>query len=182
MSTGSPRRGRGRPPTHGGRLLARVLRNNQLDGRTDAARQYYGVQDALAADRGGWEHTTATERILIEVAAAELLILRAILAWSLRQPSMVIDTPTGSQLLGPLMKGFTSHAGALTRALSALGIRPDKVQRLPDLSEYISHRRTNLHGATRAPESDTTAIADPEGMSATSGAASAAARGGEPRS
>ena len=140
-----------RPPKHGARALARHLTAGDLDGRTGIAHDFYGAQDALADDRGGWSNVTAAEKILIEVSAAELLIVRAMFAWAVRQPSIVVDTAEGPRLLGPLAKGFTSHVGALTRALGALGIRPDKVDRLgttcsrcggsfSDLQSYLNHQ------------------------------------------
>ena len=151
MTTARLRNPGGRPGKHGARSLARVLRGNELDARTAVARDFYAAQDALADDRGGWSNVTAAERMLIEVSAAELLIVRAMFAWAARQPSIITETAEGPRLLGPLAKGFTSHAGALTRALGALGIRPDKVDRLGtvcgkcggsfgDLQSYLHHQ------------------------------------------
>jgi hypothetical protein len=127
---------------HGGRMLQRVLAQNAIDGRTNIAKDFYGAQDGLAADRGGWSNTTTAEKALIEVAAMELVIIRAIFGWAVRQPSMVTDTTEGPRLLGPLAKGLTSHVGALTRALGALGVRPDKVERLADLGTLLAEPST----------------------------------------
>jgi hypothetical protein len=127
---------------HGGRMLQRVLSQNELDGRTNIAKGYYAAQDGLAADRGGWEHTTTAEKMLIEVAASELVVIRSIFAWAAKQPSVVTETGDGPRLLGPLAKGYTSHVGALTRALGALGIRPDKVERLADLGTLLAETST----------------------------------------
>lgn len=70
MTTPRIRNPGGRPALHGGRALSRLLRRNGLDKRTAVALEYHSVQDALAADRGGWENTTAGEKILIEAADA----------------------------------------------------------------------------------------------------------------
>jgi hypothetical protein len=126
--------------SHGARALAKHLAAGTLDRRTGVARDLEALQDGLATDRGGWANTTTAERMLIELASAELLIIRSLFAWAARQPSIIADTEDGPRLVGPLAKGFTSHAGALTRALGALGVRPDKVERLPDLQSYLANR------------------------------------------
>ncbi|MEO8602490.1 MAG: hypothetical protein ABI629_07945 [bacterium] len=146
----APLRVPGRKPKSGARALARHLAAGTLDRRTGIARDFYAVQDGLAADRGGWGNTTTAEKILMEVAAAELVFLRSIFAWAARQPSIIEETADGPRLLGPLAKGFTSHAGALTRALGALGMRPDalpidgqKCGRCgsPYSGDYLAHLR-----------------------------------------
>jgi hypothetical protein len=141
--------------------LARLIASNALDRRFGVAKDFYGAQDGLADDRGGWTNTTTAERMLIEVASAELIIIRAIFGWAARQPSMVTDTTEGPRLLGPLAKGLTSHVGALTRALAALGIRPDKVERLPDLATYLAEK-----AATSASTASTASAAEEIGESA----------------
>lgn len=129
----------GRQPKHSARALARHLAAGTLDRRTWIARELEGVAGDLEADRGGRENCTAAERLLIERAAASTLILRAIEAWVFTQPAIVVGKRK-PQLLGPLAKGYTSHLATLTRALTALGLRPDKVARLPDLGEYLETR------------------------------------------
>lgn len=124
-------------PKHGARALERRIRQNQLDGRTKTARMLAEIGDALAEDRGGWSNVTAAERILIERCAAEALFCRAIESWALTQPELITSNGDGPRLLGPLAKGYTSHFAALTRALQALGLRPDKVERLPNVGEYL---------------------------------------------
>ena len=129
-----------RPPKHGApaRALERRIRQNDLDGRTVTAKALAQIGDALAEDRGGWSNVTAGERLLIERAAASALFLRAIESWALRQPEVILTGKDGARLLGPLAKGYTSHLGALTRTLAVLGVRVDKVDRLPDLADYIA--------------------------------------------
>lgn len=115
-------------------MLERILRENALDRRTGTAQRYYGLQDALIADRGGEAHCTAAERILIERAASLALICRTIEHYVIR--CGILD-PTG--VLTPVLaKGYTSHAMALQRTLQTLGIRPDKVERLPNVSELLN--------------------------------------------
>lgn len=142
----------GTPPKHGARALARHLAAGTLDRRTWIAKELDGIADALAADRGGWSNVSAGERILIERVAAEVLFLRAIEGWAFRQESIVEELGVeGPRLLAPLAKGYTSHLSAMTRALAALGLRPDKVDRLPSLGEYLQQReQTNGNGHSAA--------------------------------
>lgn len=134
---GNRNHGGGRPMRHGPRALERRIKQNALDGRSRTAKALAEVGDALAGDRGGWSNVTAAERLLIERVAAETLFCRAIESWALRQPEIITSNGDGPKLLAPLAKGYTSHLGALTRALQALGLRPDKVDRLPSLQEYL---------------------------------------------
>jgi hypothetical protein len=147
---------------HGARSLERHLHQGTLDGRGRTARMLAELGDALAADRGGWSNVTAGERILIERCAAETLFLRAIEAWALQQPELVTSNGDGPRLIGPLMKGYTSHLGALTRALTALGIRPDKVERLPSLSEYLEARKQEAITAEATASPDQPDATEPE--------------------
>jgi hypothetical protein len=149
-----------RPPKHGARALARHLASGTLDKRTGIARDFYAIQDALAEERGG--HVSTGERVLFEIVATELLICRSIFAWVARQPSIIDETPDGPRLLGPLAKGYTSHASSLTRAVQALGLRPERVERLPSLQEYITSRSSSPSAAppSGAPQG-TTATATP---------------------
>src|SRR5262245_52961442 len=113
-------------PRHAARLLQRVLRENALDKRTGVAKEFHALQDALAADRGGWSNCTAAEKILIERASALTLIVRAIEHWAFK--TGVIDR--AGTLSPPLLKGYTSHVGALQRTLATLGTRVDIAERL----------------------------------------------------
>ncbi len=140
-------RHQGRQPKHGARALSRRVTANALDRRTGIARDFHGHQDGLAADRGGWGHTSAAERMAIEVAAMEMVILRALFTWAVKQPSIITEGADGPRLIGPLAKGFTSHAGALTRALATLGMRPDPIERLPDLRSYLEQQAANAKAA-----------------------------------
>jgi hypothetical protein len=123
---------------HGARLLEKVLRANQLDRRTNTAKEFHALQEALAADRGGWDHCTAGEKMLIERAASLCLICRAIERWALTHG--IVDQ--AGTLSPPLFKGYTSHASALQRTLATLGLRPDVVERLPDVREYLERAAT----------------------------------------
>ncbi|MGH7788224.1 MAG: hypothetical protein ACRERC_15245 [Candidatus Binatia bacterium] len=131
----------GRQPKHAGRALARAFASlNKLDKRTGLVRDFHAAQDALAADRGGWDNVTNGERVAIEVAAAELIITRAIFAWAIQQQSIITEGEDGPRLLGPLAKGFTSHTAQLVRTLAALGLRPDRADKAPDLGSYLAAR------------------------------------------
>lgn len=147
----------GRPPKSGARALARHLAAGTLDRRTGIARDFYKIQDALVADRGGWSNVSAGEQLLIERVAAETLFLRAIEGWAFRQGNIIDEVGIeGPRLLAPLAKGYTSHLSAFTRALAALGLRPDKVERLPSLGEYLQQREAHTNGyATAAVPSPT---------------------------
>jgi hypothetical protein len=124
----------GRPATHGSRQLDRLYAQGQLSDTGDIADALAEIRNELAADRGGWSHVSAGDKLLIERCAAATIILRLIEWWVYRQPGIIIEGQDGARLIGPLAKGYTSHLAALTRALSALGIHPDKVKGLPDLN------------------------------------------------
>jgi hypothetical protein len=166
----------GRPPKHGARALARLLSSNALDKRTGIARDFYAVQDALAEDRGGWEHTSNGERIVFEVIANEVVILRSLFSWAATQPSIVVDTAEGPRLLGPLQKGFTSHAGSLVRALALLGVKPDKVDRLPRLEDYLAQKTAEAEAAAACGASGTAGEAEARAIGVADADAAAAAQ------
>ena len=158
--TRGPRVG-GRQPKSGARALARHLAAGSLDRRTGIARDFYALQGALVADRGGEETVSTAERILIELAAAELLIVRSIFAYAARQPSLIVETDEGPRLIGPLAKGYTSHAGTLTRTLAALGLEC-RAKDTQTLEAYLASRRP----PAATPAADADAAATPVSVSA----------------
>jgi len=135
---------------HGSRALERLLRENALDRRTKTAQQYHALQDALAEDRGGWGNCTAAEKILIERTAALTLVCRTIELFVIKRG--ILDA---AGMLAPVLaKGYTSHAAALTRALVALGLRPDLVERLRDAGT-IAAEHTPSDAVPEADDEDT---------------------------
>jgi hypothetical protein len=142
----------GPPPKHAGRMLERVLKQNKLDMRTNTAKMLKIIGDDLAADRGGWQHCTAGERILIERCAAVTLLCSSIESFVFKGNGPV--TPNG-ELLSVLRKGYIAHFAALTRALTALGL--ERRQAEPQsLAEYLRERDAAL-SAPQASQSDAAA-------------------------
>lgn len=136
-----------RPLKHGLKALEARLKNDTLDGRSQTARMLRTIAEDLAGDRGGWEHCTAAERILIERCAAVTLLCSSIEAFVFRQGSPV--TANG-ELLAVLRKGYVSHFAALTRALSGLGLRPDRPPKDPSLEAYLAARTAESSCTTTA--------------------------------
>ena len=130
------RRGPGRASRHGSRALARLLADQgALDGRTWIARQLREIRADLAADAGGPERLTARERILIDRIAAAVLICSTIEAHVFASEAPITDA---GELLPILRKGYTAHVQSLSRMLQALGLRPERAERLPSLNEYLA--------------------------------------------
>jgi hypothetical protein len=97
------------------------------------------IATELAEDRGGWEHCTTGERILIERCAAVTLLCSSIEAHVFKGNGPV--TPNG-ELLSVLRKGYISHFAALTRALTELGLRPERANqpRVPSIAQFMAER------------------------------------------
>lgn len=142
----NPRKFAGRPPKDASRLLERVLRENSLDQRTATAKALRALRDDLAADAGGWENVTSRERLLIERCAAQALIIGAIEAHVFNQPSVI--TADGA-LLPSLLNGYVTHVQSLSRMLQALGLRPDRAAKLPDLATYLADRAANAQNTAQ---------------------------------
>lgn len=155
--------GIGRPPKHAGRLLSRVMDQNRLDRRTRVSKVLEGLATDLAAERGGWAAISTSEEILIRRAAFLTLLCSSIETWTLRQPDGVI---VNGELLGPIRKGYATHQANLVRTLSALGIRPDAADKVPDLREYLER-------AASAAKGESAVENQPERASATHGVADA---------
>lgn len=115
----------GRPPKHGARALARLLHANRLDGRTGPARDRAALLSAIGEDAGGFENLTARQRLTAEIAVDAILICRAIMHYALRG-GLFVTGPDGVRLVPTVAKGLATYQGVATRALVALGMRPDQ--------------------------------------------------------
>lgn len=134
----------GRPPKHGARALAKHLAAGSLDGRTWIAQALKSIRDDLARDRGGLEHCSAAERLLIDMTSAQVLIVNAMQNYILtRDP--INDK---GELLSVLRKGYATHAANLSRNLQALGLKADKADKVPSLASYLEQRSaSNSNGS-----------------------------------
>ena len=148
----------GRPPKHGARLFARLFEQNAVDGRTGPAKLMGGVADDLASDRGGWKYCTAAEEIAIRRAAFLTVLCASIENWVLHNGPI-----SDGELVSVIRKGYGTHQQNLIRTLALLGLRPDRMERLPSLAEYLEARASggNGHQAhTEAPEPTNEPAAD----------------------
>ena len=116
----------GRRPRTGARSLSKYLRTQALDGRSWIAQQRKQLLADIAADSGGPAAMTARERLTAEVAADAILICRAIINHAFG--TGLLDGAGG--LTPAVAKGLATYQGVATRALAALGLTPDKVDRL----------------------------------------------------
>jgi hypothetical protein len=118
----------------GSRALERILRDHgrSLDRRTGTAKEFYQIVDALTDERGGAARLSVGEQLLIERAASLVVICRAVERYVLREGVL-----NNGQLAPVLAKNYTSYAEVLRRTLLALHVRPDVVERLPDVSDYF---------------------------------------------
>lgn len=149
-------------PKHGARALARHLAAGTLDGRTWIAKTLKEQRDQLAADRGCFRptadaaeaarchdgtcaHLSAAERMLLDRCAAATLICSTIEGHVFAAADRLVDD--AGELLPILRKGYVSHVQSLSRMLQALGLRPDRGERVPDLASYLATRT----GHTAAP-------------------------------
>ena len=96
------------------------------------------IENALAADAGGWEYLTNREVVLLKRCAALSMFCEAVENWTLKQ-----GTPIGEDgaMLTALQKGYVAHANALTRTLTLLGLRPARPDRSPTLEQYLEDKK-----------------------------------------
>lgn len=127
------RRLRGRGPKDASRTLARHLAANTIDGRSWVARALKSLRDDLAADAGGWDRLSRREQLLLDRACAV-----AVIAMSIEGHVWHHGPLDNGDLRGVLKKGYLSHVNTLANLLGQLGLRPDKVERLPDLAQYLA--------------------------------------------
>jgi hypothetical protein len=132
------KRPQGRPPKHHARWLARRLKENGLDGRTGPAKLLKLRADELADDAGGWSYLTNRESVLVRRTAALLLLCETIEHHVFRQPSPFTDT---GELLAVLAKSYIAYSNTARLNLVALGLRPERADRVPSLQEYLQSRR-----------------------------------------
>src|SRR5262245_59003499 len=88
------RRTPGRPPTHGGAMLTRVLRGVRLDTidkRSQVGVAIRRVYDDLVNQLGGPDVVTPAEALLLEAVAKKAVIVRAVGEYVLRQELPVQD-------------------------------------------------------------------------------------------
>jgi hypothetical protein len=119
------------------------LNKNLLDGRTTTARLLRIIEQDLAADAGGSEYLTNRERVLLRRCAAQVLILESIEGFVFQQASLLTE---GNELLPILRKGYVAHVNTLRLNLLALGLKPDRADKLPSLHDYIASKASSVNG------------------------------------
>lgn len=110
--------------------------------------------EALGADAGGWSRMTIREQLTAEIAVDAVLICRVIVNHAF-SAGLLLDGQDGPRLTPAVAKGLATYMGTATRAFAALGLRPDRVEHLQNLGEYLRTRAAaggNGHtSATPAP-------------------------------
>ena len=112
-------------PKGGGKV--KLLRLDDLDGRTKAKRAAQRMFNELLSDLGGEEHVSAGQRAIAESAA----VLKA----------MADDQ--GARFLGgePIdVTGFATIANSLRRLLCDLGLERKQRDVTPTLTAYLKHK------------------------------------------
>jgi hypothetical protein len=151
---GSYRRKPGRPATHGGRVQLAGM-----DKRREKARAFLAVREAFADDAGGWDRLTAREVVLLDRAASAAVVCASIERYIFNADSLLASD---GNLLPVLQRAYTAHSQNLSRLLQALGLRPDRADKLPDLSEYLVTRQNSAENAQNRRRSDDGGTADLE--------------------
>jgi len=132
-----PKRGRGRPPTHGLRPLKRTpgaLGGRVIDRRTALGKQLAAWKAALIRDLGG--DVITQQAAVIELAVRTKLLLDSIDAWLFVQGSLV---NARKRALIPVVRERQALADALARYMTALGL-DRKAREVPDLHTYLVQR------------------------------------------
>lgn len=159
------RRPPGRPFKSGSRALARFVREQRLDRRTWLSHFVEQTETMLADDAGGAEQLTNRETLMVNVAAT-LWTEYQLMVWQ-RQQGILRGQPDHES-----DKYFLAHVNALRRTLETLGLKPDRADKLPSLSEYIAARSNGTPDGATAAQGD-----DPNEARAQAGEPEAAAGG-----
>ena len=138
----------GRKPKHGARQLQRALAANELDGRTKVARMLRELRTDLAADLGGWECCSVRQRMLIEEAATQKLIVASVLNYAGSHPNELISNK--GELMPVLRHSYLAWSAQLVRTLLAIGLEPKRADGPEDLEQYL--RQREAEGAATTPE------------------------------
>lgn len=199
----------GRPPTHGGRQLARLQREGKVDQRRSHAKYREHVAAFLAVRRarerlGGpgdtWERVVerayaaldAIQLSQVAVAANIGAIYYVMVRYVFNQPQLL--TAEG-ELLPVLRKSFLAYGNQWRRELRAFALDPDEAGeglttcptcgvRCRGLGEYLTHvrrcRPTNGNGPTTDADAPEPTHPKPSPVPATP-ASAAPAQSAEPR-
>ena len=133
-----PKRGRGRPPTHGLRMLKRTvgeLGGRSIDRRTVLGKQLAAWRADLIRDLGG--DVSTQEAAIIDLAVKTRLLLDSIDGWLLTQPSLV---NARKKALLPVVRERQQLADGLARYLGQLGLQR-KARDMPSLHEYLAAKQ-----------------------------------------
>lgn len=139
------------PTTHGVRRLERQATVGRLDDEAQAAVDE--LVSHYAEDAGGVALMTNRElSVLRDVAVCDLIIAEAFKYAHAR--GEIIDAE--GKLIAVLGKNLLAYLNTKRRGLEALGLRPDRAEKVPTLETYLAQR----HQAA-APVSPPSAAAAP---------------------
>jgi hypothetical protein len=127
----------GRPTTHGTRQLERRWREQKLDPAT--VKILRALVDDIAEDAGGAAHLTTRELWLAECAAFCQFVIGQAMDFLIRRGSVVDDDGQFHPILGQYLVAWMN---ALRLNLVALGLRPDRADKVPSLEEYLRARQS----------------------------------------
>ena len=153
---GDSTRGRGRPPTHGLKVLRRAvtkMTTKRLDGRSAVAVRRW--KDDVACDLGN--DLSRAQTTLLEAATQSYVILSSLDDWIARQPSLVTKKRTVQAVVMQRMQ----IAEGLARQLERLGLER-RAQPVQTLEQYLAERRTAAGEGTRDGASGVAARGDEE--------------------
>jgi len=140
----------GRPVSHGARALARTLRVNELDERTQIAKLRQQKRNALAADLGGWDVLSEAELLTISSAVDLDLVENAYASRVLRDIESIARDGRSAACIRDYKGILDAKGRALVRLQELAGTRRARSNGPPSLEQYNAHRTAELEAARRA--------------------------------
>jgi hypothetical protein len=150
MCAKSPHKGSPPAAKHGlyaMKATVKALGSRVIDRRTMVGKELARWRAELMADLGGEAFVTTQQAVLVELAVRSKLLVDAVDAWLLVQPSLV---DRRRRALLPVVRERQQLADGLTRCMTALGVERRKLRSI--LTEYLekydpSGVRTPRNGA-----------------------------------
>jgi hypothetical protein len=101
----------------------RSLRRDELDGRTNAAKDYDRLVGAVVADLGGTENITAIERRIVEAFAGSAILLDALNAKVLL--GLDVDIGQHALIVSSVVKTASRRSGSCSGCSPLKPISPE---------------------------------------------------------
>jgi hypothetical protein len=174
------RRANGRPPKHGARALARHLAANAIDNRTWVARHLKTLRDEWAEDAGGHQYMNNRQRVLLKHGTQLDVIADSAFSFlAVHLAGLAKGEMPPPEVMNTLTRVYLAHVAQLTRCLDALGLRPERADRVPVLEDYLAARDADAgNGRQDAPASLESDAADPADTSTSPAAPTPHSNGG----